>query len=349
MAVSGGLLCGAAVVTLLCLLNGAEAGDPVQWGYDKGDGPSAWPDLYKRWCSGRKQSPIKLTTAQSVYDPSLDTYTISEPAYAGKQYKILNDGHKVLVDFQNMRVNLSLNRHERECFRPHHVHWHWGDKNSIGSEHWLEGKQYPLEGHIVMWDCRFWDSFAEAAHGIDGLAVLGVFYEIDNSVQLSPDRGIGEIISYFDRPQVSSCDQCVNKDYNNPGVNLPAFSIKELLPKDMSSYFVYYGSLTTPDCRENVMWTVFREPIKIPQSAMDKFRNLSMPKNSTTGLRRPMVNNFRGPMPLNPADPIGARRQLSRSFGSDVGAAMAVCAPDKRLLVLAASLLAVAGLAACRG
>uniref|UniRef100_A0A1I8GC20 carbonic anhydrase n=1 Tax=Macrostomum lignano TaxID=282301 RepID=A0A1I8GC20_9PLAT len=231
-----GLLCGAAVVTLLCLLNGAEAGDPVQWGYDKGDGPSAWPDLYKRWCSGRKQSPIKLTTAQSVYDPSLDTYTISEPAYAGKQYKILNDGHKVLVDFQNMRVNLSLNRHERECFRPHHVHWHWGDKNSIGSEHWLEGKQYPLE--------------------------------IDNSVQLSPDRGIGEIISFFDRPQVSSCDQCVNKDYNNPGVNLPAFSIKELLPKDMSSYFVYYGSLTTPDCRENVMWTVFREPIKIPQSAV---------------------------------------------------------------------------------
>lgn len=37
-----------------------------------------------------------------------------------------------------------------------------------------------------------------------------------------------------------------------------------LLPNEkMYYYFRYQGSLTTPDCDETVIWTVFKDPIKI--------------------------------------------------------------------------------------
>ena len=49
------------------------------------------------------------------------------------------------------------------------------------------------------------------------------------------------------------------------GDNIPLRPINfhSLLPKNLNKYFRYQGSLTTPPCTENVVWTVFREPIVI--------------------------------------------------------------------------------------
>lgn len=43
------------------------------------------------------------------------------------------------------------------------------------------------------------------------------------------------------------------------------FRLSTLLPRAgrLSGYYRYQGSLTTPDCSEVVVWTVFEEPVEI--------------------------------------------------------------------------------------
>lgn len=45
------------------------------------------------------------------------------------------------------------------------------------------------------------------------------------------------------------------------------FSIDDLIGSiDLTKYYRYMGSLTTPNCNEAVVWTVFHEPININKS-----------------------------------------------------------------------------------
>lgn len=54
-----------------------------------------------------------------------------------------------------------------------------------------------------------------------------------------------------------------NKDetYSHPVQDL--VSLETLFPPDISEYYRYSGSLTTPGCHESVTWTVFKTPIQI--------------------------------------------------------------------------------------
>ena len=41
-----------------------------------------------------------------------------------------------------------------------------------------------------------------------------------------------------------------------------------------SQYFTYNGSLTTPECKEIVVWTVFKDPIPIAKDQVGNFTNV---------------------------------------------------------------------------
>ena len=54
------------------------------------------------------------------------------------------------------------------------------------------------------------------------------------------------------------------------------FSLLDLLPEERNKFWRYNGSLTTPDCNEIVIWTVFKVRFWVTES-------LSMHRISFTG------------------------------------------------------------------
>ena len=47
--------------------------------------------------------------------------------------------------------------------------------------------------------------------------------------------------------------------------DIAPFKFKPILPANITKFFRYPGSLTTPGCFESVTWTVFKDPVKISQ------------------------------------------------------------------------------------
>ena len=62
------------------------------------------------------------------------------------------------------------------------MHWHWGSDSSKGSEHTIDGKEYPIEIHLVHVNTKYYDANGAPSDDTfsmpDGLAVLGIMYEV---------------------------------------------------------------------------------------------------------------------------------------------------------------------------
>lgn len=48
-------------------------------------------------------------------------------------------------------------------------------------------------------------------------------------------------------------------------------SLYDLLPKRTSSFYRYFGSVSTPACQEIVIWTIFDNPIHISEKQASLF------------------------------------------------------------------------------
>lgn len=57
------------------------------------------------------------------------------------------------------------------------VHFHWGNRTVKGSEHVINGRRYDGEIHIVSKNVKY-STVSEATQYPDGLAVLGIMFEI---------------------------------------------------------------------------------------------------------------------------------------------------------------------------
>ncbi|XP_053263698.1 carbonic anhydrase 9 isoform X7 [Podarcis raffonei] len=127
------------------------------------------------------------------------------------------------------------------------LHLHWGSALKPGSEHTVDGHRYAGEIHVVYYSSHF-DTIQEALVKPGGLAVLAAFLQV-GSEENEPYQHILEHLN----------------DVHDEGEEtwIPAFDVAKLLPDDLSRYFRYNGSLTTPPCYQTVNWTIFNQTIQL--------------------------------------------------------------------------------------
>ena len=56
------------------------------------------------------------------------------------------------------------------------LHFHWGSDNTKGSEHFYDGKAFPMEVHIVHYKADYEGD--QILNSVDGLAVTGFMFSV---------------------------------------------------------------------------------------------------------------------------------------------------------------------------
>lgn len=248
-------------------------------------GPDKWAEDFPV-ANGPRQSPINIVPQEIQYAPSLRPLKLRYDPSNSKG--ILNNGHSFQVDFVDDEDSSTLTGGPISgTYRLRQFHFHWGASDDRGSEHTVNGINFPCELHLVHWNTKY-GSFGDAASQPDGLAVVGVFLKIG-----AANPRLQKVLD--------ALDAIKSKGKQTTFAN---FDPKTLLPGSLD-YWTYDGSLTTPPLLESVTWIVLKEPISVSAAQMTKFRSLLFSGEGEAPCC--MVDNYRPPQPLK-------GRQVRASF-----------------------------------
>uniref|UniRef100_H2ZT50 Carbonic anhydrase n=1 Tax=Latimeria chalumnae TaxID=7897 RepID=H2ZT50_LATCH len=148
-------------------------------------GPNTWAHKYPK-CGGTHQSPIDVLPFTAYRDPGLGLLNF-EGSEQSVGANLQNNGHTIVVTpwahFTLQEVSVP------NTFILSSFHFHFGNRSgcSMGSEHQVNGEAYPMEMHLVFSNSKY-KSIKEAMAHYDGLAVLGVLFEIG-----APNEGLKPI------------------------------------------------------------------------------------------------------------------------------------------------------------
>lgn len=132
------------------------------------------------------------------------------------------------------------------------LHFHWGDRNSRGSEHMFNGVRYPMEMHLVHRNKKY-KNIDEAMKHDDGLCVVAFFYQLADSDGPEIDHIVSKL------SLVQALDTSVSLNFT--------FTLASLLgPVNVERFYMYKGSLTTPPCSEAVKWVIFPNMLPVSES-----------------------------------------------------------------------------------
>ncbi|KAL5281139.1 CA14.2 family protein [Megaselia abdita] len=248
-----------------------------------------WYDDYSQ-CSFKRQSPIELNTNESKisYDlPKLyfNNYQMLYP----QKVVVENNGHTANINLPKVDVESLFGKSllnqilpqiyggplHADRFIAESVHFHWGSKDTHGSEHVIDSTRHTMEMHILHRNSKY-DTVEVARENPDGLAVTAVIFQAhEDNYDFS---GLNSVIERLDMVE----------NYNTTTEIESFFILDNLITGlDSDSYFTYEGSLTTPPCSESVTWVVFTDILPMSHFQMKKFHKLRDEHNTV------LQNNYR--------------------------------------------------------
>lgn len=229
--------------------------------------------------TGPRQSPININEKDTVEALSSIFVPMYQPV---RDAAVLNTGHNLQVpgEFGFTLAN-DMKKWQAEQY---HIH--------APSEHFFEGKSFPLELHLVHTVGKEF-SFGELddfsllsagsrlkgnmsgrvplEHGANrtkrfdlyNATVVGILFELG----LTTNPCIGALLN----PTVpgESCQRCLPHP-----VDLMRCFKREL----SGPYYYYSGSFTTPPCTEDTQWYVMRKRATITAVDLDRFKTLAFPE-----------------------------------------------------------------------
>lgn len=230
------------------------------WNHDPDDaslGPTAWGSIDPSFEACQAGTNQSPVDIASTVDADLPPLVFD---YRATPLVVENTGHTVEVQMpEGSEQTLTVGEDE---FRLDQYHFH------APSEHTLGGESFDAEAHLVH-------------ENDDGeLAVVGVFLEvgappsalIDTVLTTAPEEAGEEVDVGEDRSPI------------------------ELLPGgEVTRYYTYPGSLTTPGCDEGVRWIVLQDTLGVSTTAVDRLHQLIAGLPGYDGYE----NNNRPTQPLN--------------------------------------------------
>uniref|UniRef100_A0A670YV66 Carbonic anhydrase 4 n=1 Tax=Pseudonaja textilis TaxID=8673 RepID=A0A670YV66_PSETE len=198
-------------------------------------------------CGNDKQSPINILTRQVTYNESLKAFNfINYNVKSNGKWTMENNGHTVIVQLDpSGKVELGgLNGR----YKVVQFHFHWGSEvgktQSPGSEHSIDGERYPMEVKALR-------NIPSPNSGIRKHVFK--IYKVKVKVKVKVKF---HFIFFYQTSKLRT---------NSLGPVSSTLALESLIPdkKDLTNFYRYTGSLTTPGCNEEVVWTLFEKPIEL--------------------------------------------------------------------------------------
>ncbi|CAH8491743.1 unnamed protein product [Dicrocoelium dendriticum] len=246
--------------------------------YDYGgiNGPHTWALRFPA-AGGQKQSPINICHSKLTIDTSLKPLILDVRSITAQSLKIGSHNFQVVVEGDGVLKGGPL----ASEYTFAQFHFHWGGGNNWGSEHLIDGISSPGELHCVFLNKSYADK--EAAFDYpDGLVVIGVLFKLSSTANPIMQK-LAELLE--------------NPRSGETRPISPLLQLTNLFPKDLSKYYTYSGSLTTPPCNECVTWIVLDEPLLVSEDVMERLRRVHS-----------RCKNCGGPDNFRPICPLGSRK-----------------------------------------
>jgi len=206
----------------------------VHWGYEGKGGPDQWGSIKEEYLECGEGTQQSPINIAGKKALSASIGEITFN-YKPSPLEVLNNGHTVQVNFApGSSINFRSKTYELLQF-----HFH------SPSEHQIDYRYADMEAHLVH----------KSADG--KLAVIGVM--LQNGANHPVMDAIWE---HFPNE--------VNKPTTIVGATINA---ADLLPANLSSFYYYKGSLTTPPCSEIVSWIVLKDSVTVTSKQVATFVN----------------------------------------------------------------------------